>query len=226
MREIKLGGGRVTGGVVRAGDTVRRPPKPNSPFVRALITHLHEQGFDAVPRYLGADERGREMFSFLPGEVAKDLDPTFSDETLASAAQLIRRYHDATAGSDLAGLGEVVCHNDFSPCNFVFRDGRPVGIIDFDTAAPGPRLPDVGYAIFLWLNLGTDGPAPGEQARRIALFCAAYGTTVDDRVIDAIVEAVVLNLDRLRVDRRFADLRWWQAQLDWIKQHRAELAPN
>jgi aminoglycoside phosphotransferase (APT) family kinase protein len=193
MSEIKLGGGRVTGGVVRAGDTLRRPPKPNSPFVRALLAHLHEQGFDAAPRYLGTDERGREMFSFLPGEVAKDLNPTFSDETLASAAQLIRRYHDAKAGSDFAGLGEVVCHNDFSPCNFVFRDGRPVGIIDFDTAAPGPRLPDV---------------------------------TVDDRVIDAIVEAVVLNLDRLRVDRRFADLRWWQAQLDWIKQHRVELAPN
>jgi hypothetical protein len=226
MSEIQLGGGRVTGGVVRAGDTVRRPPKPNSPFVRALLAHLQEQGFDAGPRFLGIDERGREMFSFLPGGVPADLDPTLSDETLASAARLIRCYHDVTAGSDLAGLEEVVCHHDLSPCNFVFRDGRPVGIIDFDAAAPGPRLRDVGYAIFLWLNLGTDGPAPAEQARRIEFFCGAYGITMDDQVIDAIVEAVDLNLDRLRIDQRVADVRWWEAQLVWIKQHKAELTAS
>jgi aminoglycoside phosphotransferase (APT) family kinase protein len=38
------------------------------------------------------------------------------------------------------------------------REGKPVGIIDFDAAAPGERLQDVGYALFLWLNLGSDGP--------------------------------------------------------------------
>jgi aminoglycoside phosphotransferase (APT) family kinase protein len=37
------------------------------------------------------------------------------------------------------------------------REGKPVGIIDFDAAAPGERLQDVGYALFLWLNLGSDG---------------------------------------------------------------------
>jgi aminoglycoside phosphotransferase (APT) family kinase protein len=223
MSETHLSGGRVTEGVVRIGETVRRPPKPNSAFVCALLAHLHDQGFDAAPRYLGTDGQGREMFSFQPGEVPADLDATISDETLVSAARLIRLYHDATAHSDLAGTEEVVCHNDLSPCNFVFRDGKPVGVIDFDAAAPGKRLRDIGYAIFLWLNLGTDGAAPAEQARRIKLFCDAYGIEVKAQVIDAIVDAIATNIERLRADQRLADVEWWQTQLDWIEQHRAEL---
>jgi aminoglycoside phosphotransferase (APT) family kinase protein len=224
MNEVPLGRGRVTEGVVRVGDTVRRAPRPNSPFVRTLLAHLREHGFDAAPRYLGTDEQGRETFSYQPGEVPADLDAAIPDETLIAAAPLIRRYHDGTAGTEIAGDSEVVCHNDLSPCNFVFRDDRPVGILDFDAAAPGQRLQDIGYAIFLWLNLGTDGPPPDEQARRIELFCRAYGVEAHNQVINVIVDAVAANIERLRADERLADVAWWQAQLDWLNRHRAELA--
>jgi Phosphotransferase enzyme family len=224
--EIHLSGGRVTEGVVRIGNTVRRPSKPNFAFVRALLAHLSDEGFDAAPRYLGLDEQGREILSFQPGQVPGEIDSTLCDETLVAAAQLIRAYHDATAGSALAGEDEVVCHNDLSPCNVVFRDGKPVGIIDFDAAAPGARLQDIGYAIFLWLNVGTEGLRPSEQARRIRLFCDAYGIEPDAKVIDAIVDAVAANVERLRADQRFSDAEWWKAQLDWIAEHRAELDPS
>ncbi len=223
MQEIPLSGGRVTEGVVRAGDTVRRPRRPNSRFVRRLLVELESQGFEAAPRYLGTDARARETFSFQPGYVPPDLDATISDEALAGAARLIRAYHDATARSELAGAEEVVCHNDLSPCNFVFRSRRPVGIIDFDAAAPGPRLRDIGYAIFLWLNLGTDGPPAEEQARRIRLFCEAYGVEPNDDVIDAVVAAVAVNTEQIRAAGRFADADWWQTQLDWVTEHRTEL---
>jgi aminoglycoside phosphotransferase (APT) family kinase protein len=36
----------------------------------------------------------------------------------------------------------------------VFVDNRPVAVIDFDMASPGPRIRDVSYGAFLWLNLG------------------------------------------------------------------------
>jgi Ser/Thr protein kinase RdoA (MazF antagonist) len=222
--EVGLVGGRVTRGVVRVGETVRRPAKRNSAFVRRLLAHLEERGFDAAPRYLGTDELGRETFSYLPGDVPPDLDAAIPDAALAHAARLIRRFHDATAGSTLAGKHEVACHGDLSPCNFVFRDGVPIGIIDFDAAAPGTRLEDLGYALFLWLNVGTDGAPLAEQARRIQLFCDAYGIATDVRVVDAIRDAVAANLTRLRVDgRAAADIRWWQQQLDWLDRHRDRL---
>jgi hypothetical protein len=85
VSEIYLSGGRVTEGVVRIGDTVRRPSKSNFAFVHALLAHLGDEDFDAVPRYLGADEQGREILSFQPGEVPAEIDSTISDETLVAA---------------------------------------------------------------------------------------------------------------------------------------------
>jgi hypothetical protein len=217
--EIPLGGGRVTQGVVRVGDTVRRPVRKNSSFVRSLLTQLHDRGFEAAPQYLGADERGREVFSFLPGFVPPDLDPTIRDETLVAAAGLIRRYHDATAGLEIAAPHEVVCHNDLSPCNFVFRDQRPVAIIDFDAAAPGERLHDLGYAIFLWLNLGADGPDPSEQARRMRVFCGGYGIEPTIEVVRAVIAAVAKNVRQLQSSGRKSDAEWWETQRDWLARH-------
>jgi hypothetical protein len=43
-------------------------------------------------RYLGADEHGRETFSYLEGEVPDDLDAGFSNATMSAAARLIRRF--------------------------------------------------------------------------------------------------------------------------------------
>ena len=173
--EIPLRGGRMTPGVVRAGDTVRRPATANSGFVRDLLRHLAAKRFEGAPGYCGTDARGRDILSFVAGEVPAELG-FHDDATLAAAARLIRRFHDA--GADLVDTAdgiEVVCHNDLSPCNFVFRDGAPVALIDFDAAAPGLRADDLGYAAWLWLDIGSDEIAPAEQARRLALFLAAYG---------------------------------------------------
>lgn len=66
--EVPLRGGRVTPGVVRVGDTVRRPATDASPFVADLL-HLYERrGFAGAPRHLGVDDSGRDVFSYLPGD--------------------------------------------------------------------------------------------------------------------------------------------------------------
>ena len=93
-------GGNVTAGVVRVGDTVRRPARPHTPAVHALLTYLHAAGFDGAPRPLGIDERGREVLSFIPGTVPwpdrfELLEP---QQQLARAAALIREFHDAVTG--------------------------------------------------------------------------------------------------------------------------------
>jgi hypothetical protein len=67
-REERLAGGNLSAGVVRTGDTVRRPMGPWSPSVHALLRHL--DGFDGAPRLLGVDERGREVLEYIEGEVA------------------------------------------------------------------------------------------------------------------------------------------------------------
>ena len=67
--EEPLPGGNVSTGVVRVGDTVRRPAGPHTAAVHALLSHLHAVGFEGAPQPLGIDELGREVLSFIPGTV-------------------------------------------------------------------------------------------------------------------------------------------------------------
>jgi hypothetical protein len=204
--ETPLAGGNLSV-VVRVGDTVRRPLRPWSAAVHGLLRHLEARSFDGAPRFLGLDDRGREILSFIAGEVGAYplLSYMWSDETLVGAARLLRRLHDATldyvapegavwqfAYPDSAHH-EVICHNDVAPYNTVFVDGQPRALIDFDTAGPGPRIWDVAYAAYTFVPLASFVPrADGhvvpyepeqhaeERARRLRLLEAAYGLPRDD----------------------------------------------
>ncbi|WP_432515075.1 phosphotransferase enzyme family protein [Kineococcus sp. SYSU DK001] len=199
----------LTGGgvneVVRVGATVRRPTGPHSARVHDLLRRL--EGFAGVPRFLGVDG-DREVLDFLPGEVSNYpvTDAAASEPALVGAAELLRRYHDATApfAADLPREGwmfpvqepvEVVCHGDFAPHNCVLDGERVVGVIDFDTARPGPRLTDLAGAAYRWVPLSDPRnpgvrPGTGEQADRLARFCAAYGAGPGDRagLLDAVLD--------------------------------------
>ena len=62
--EEVLSGGYSTP-VVRVEDTVRRATGPWSPAVHGLLRHLERRGFDGAPRFLGLDDRGREVLTFI-----------------------------------------------------------------------------------------------------------------------------------------------------------------
>ena len=67
--EQSLPGGFVTN-VVRAGNTVRRTQPEDPGYVHAVLGWFERQGWDGAPRFLGVDELGREVLSFLDGHVA------------------------------------------------------------------------------------------------------------------------------------------------------------
>ncbi len=97
--ELLIGDG-VTQGIVRIGDTVRRPLRPFSLTVQAYLAHLRDAGFTGAPLPLGVDEQGREVLSFVPGDVPRNPLPpeTAGDDVLVALARLIRALHEASAG--------------------------------------------------------------------------------------------------------------------------------
>ena len=168
--EEPLLGGDVTEGLVRSGGTVRRPPNESSIRVRSLLRHLEHVGFSGAPRFLGVDDRGREVLTFVDGEVAGRPAPSWAadDERAVSVARLLRRFHDAvipfgvpeifTAQIDeseartepLALARDLIGHRDVTLENVVFRDGAAFALIDFDLARPSSRLDDVCNMLQWW----------------------------------------------------------------------------
>jgi hypothetical protein len=187
----QLGGGNTHESVVRVGDTVRRPTGAWTPAVHALLDHLGASGFEAAPRALGLDADGREVVTYIPGDVVwpGHFDLLESDGALAEVAAVIRRYHDLVStfvpprdavwwdlAADPTGEHEVVCHNDFAPWNLVRGLGGGWTFIDWDLAAPGRRAWDLGWALLAFIPLTPDRPLGDEAiARRLRVFMAAYG---------------------------------------------------
>ena len=122
--------------VVRRGGTVVRPMGRHSCAVHQVLVHLEDVGFDGAPRLLTVDDNAQtETLTYLEGDVADYPLPTAftSDAAMRSAAQLLRRLHDAmdtfTVPDDLEWLlpavepAEIIVHGDFAPYNSVVRDG-------------------------------------------------------------------------------------------------------
>ncbi|GAB1331995.1 phosphotransferase [Streptomyces sennicomposti] len=146
-----------------------------------LLRLLEARGWSGAPRYLGVDDEGREVLSYLEGHVAwepRQPAAVSSDESLATVARLVREFHDLTAGTPLAGDQEVVCHNDLSPKNTVYQSSggtlRPVAFIDWDLAAPGARIHDLAHVCWQYLGLGPSVTDVEEAARRLRLIVDSY----------------------------------------------------
>jgi aminoglycoside phosphotransferase (APT) family kinase protein len=176
LTERALAGGRQTHGIVRVGQTVRRSLHERSGYVHALLRHLEAVGFDGAPRLLGIDAQGREVLTYFPGEVLVRSPAWLADARLDSAARLIRGFHDATVGTPLAGDQEGVCHGDLGPHNIVFDGDTAVGIFDWDASVgPGPRLVDLGHAVWCCADVAEPAVPVAEQARKVRRMCDAYG---------------------------------------------------
>ncbi|MFG2695000.1 phosphotransferase [Kitasatospora sp. NPDC048407] len=202
--------------VERIGERVLRPTGPWSPAVHGLLGHLRTNRFTAAPRFHGLTADGREILDFLPGEVSDyPATPAAASRTaLLTAARVLRAYHDATAGYAADGWmlparepAEVICHGDYAPHNCVLDGERVVGVIDFDTAHPGPRLWDVAYAVYRWAPTTAPGNAdgfgtPDEQAARAREFCDAYGLDAAGRagLVDAVEARLHALVDHMRAE--------------------------
>jgi thiamine kinase-like enzyme len=220
--ELPLGGGATTDGIVRIGDTVHRPSANATQLTRDVLLHLERAGFDAAPRWLGFDEQGRDVLSWIDGETFTDRgrmhpytgDPqprvTFTDEQVAAVMRLLRRYHDTFGG-------DVICHGDFGPWNIVWREGLPFAVIDFDNVYRGDPADDVAYALRMFVSYGFAAAEPRELVRRTRAALDAYGADFD---VPAILER---EYDRAEDCCR---RNGWSRQLAKLPTERAWLAAN
>lgn len=220
MDEELLEGGNTHEAIVRIGDTVKRPTGAWTPGVHALLRHLEAVGFDGAPRVLGIDDLGREVLTFVDGDVVypDHLDLLAADEALFEVARLIRSFHDAATGFDWRphewsdrgadGLpgGEILCHNDLAPWNLVRRPDGRWAFIDWDLAAPGARDWDLAWAILTLVPLTSDYAIAGEDVpHRLEVFRDGYGE-LEPGVLEVAVARCEREAHLIRTDARHARL--------------------
>ena len=185
--------------ILRVSDQVIRPSDAWTPYIHDFLNFLKEEGVTYVPRPYGINEKGEEILSYVQGEVYNYPLPEFmlQDNMIISSAKLLRSFHEVS-GRYIDQLTskeewmlpainpiEVMCHGDFAPYNVTIMDGEAVGIIDFDTLHPGPRMWDISYAVYRWVpftnsycNFSLD-----DQIRRAKLFLDTYGIQIEEREI-------------------------------------------
>jgi hypothetical protein len=165
--------------------------------VHALLAHLASTGFTGAPRPLGLDERGREVLTFLEGETIGTRKPrpawVHADGTLDQVARWIRDCHRAVAGfvpppgtvwrgGGTWSPGLIIAHNDASPHNAAWHQGRLTGFYDWDFAGPATPEWDLAFTAFTWVPLNARWLAAAEgftdfaaRPGRLDRFLGIYG---------------------------------------------------
>lgn len=178
--EERMPEGRSGTKVWRSDQGVHRTGGPWTPMVHAFQRHLEAVGYTGAPRVFGMDDAGREILSFIEGEVLAD--PAWqpgrptpwpgwaqSDDCLVESARLLRRLHEASVSfvvpdnavwrqhtCPALGSDEIVCHGDVGPHNTVYRDETPVAFIDWDQIRPNHPLVEFGNAAWHFVPLTND----------------------------------------------------------------------
>ena len=199
--EVLTGGTANRGKVVRIADRVHRPRGRGADVAEALLIHLERVGFDGAPRFVGHDDEGRQVLTFIEGTVHPDQRPPWIDDDEANAkalgriAALVRELHLATEGfvppdgaetfRPLPIPGSVWNHADVHYGNAVYRGDDPVGLIDWECCAPAGRMYDPATLLLCARNPRPDRPDNERREWAASLVAEAvldgYGASDDER---------------------------------------------
>lgn len=199
------------------------------------------------------------MLSYIEGETVGVDDPWpawwRADETLVQAVTLLRRFHEAAVSFEpppgarwrFEGRpepGATIVHGDWAPYNVVWREGRVVGVIDWDLARPGDALDDLAFAAWHWAPLHYPGLLDGgelghwQQAdceRRLRLVLDIYGLDDREGFIARVIARIGASADGIEVAAAAGDvgmvgLRELGVVDDvrrseaWVREHEAALS--
>ncbi len=247
------GGGRTA--VSRRGDVVVRETGPWAPSVHTLLRHLERVGFSGAPRVVGSgfDGQGREILSFLEGEI---INPApWSDDAIAELGALIRRLHDATAsfvppagaiwrpwfGRDV-GEPNIIGHCDAAPWNIVSRNAKPIGLIDWEVAGPVDHLTELAMVAWNNAQLYDDDvaalnglPDAATRIRQVRAFADAYGLPRANRqklayrIIEFAAQSAANEVMEQQIEPgtehapRVWGIAWQTRSVAWLIRHRSLL---
>lgn len=149
----------------------------------------------------------------------------------------------AAAGAETEDT--LVCHGDVGPWNLVWRDGRIVGLIDWEHAHVGTRTSDIAYALHYlapirdrsyWQGVLALDRRP-RRRHRMRVFAEAYGVPLTEDLVEQVMASQEAGVDLMRSLAERGDPRRRQLVADgeldreeravaWTRARRAKFLPR
>jgi len=232
--EIPFTSGESNQKVVKVGDTVRKEPSENSELVREVMAVLSNNNFQYSPKYLGIDQKGREIMTYIEGEQMNHTEITV--DLMKQTLKVLKQFHNIFSTSDLSQDQETVLHTDYAPWNLIVKEGKLVGVIDFDKVIPGKRIYDVAYICWNLLDIGSKNSNFTEEEilKYLPILINAYGEIDTSEFVDVLLsEQNRILLEReLRVkeveegeekEYREGICEDIKKQIEWVKRNRLNI---
>ncbi|MBO0883852.1 MAG: aminoglycoside phosphotransferase family protein [Mycobacterium sp.] len=216
-----------------------------------MLNYLEDADFPYSPRVIGIADQC-ELLTYIDADSGDCWAPIATEDGLRAAAHMLRHYHRVVAAwtpdenpvwftgqVGTGGAGQIVCHGDFAPWNILWKDGRPVGLLDWEYANIAPPLQDVAYALEYMAPFRSDEVAlksmgyadPPNRRKRLEQFAEAYGLSTIDGLVDEVIAVQIAGIDTVRslaeagYERQVAmvddgELDRLQSCVDWTRQNR------
>jgi len=217
----------MTPNVVKKGNYVLRPCCANSKFVHEVLKWLDQKDISLSPKFLGIADDGREITSFLQGYSPENLG-NFNDNQLFEAGKIIKTLHVALSDFYGCSNNQTVCHNDLSPCNFMFANGLPYAVFDWDAAEINDPLNDVAYACWMWCDIGNNENSPAEVGNKIKVILDGYQLCKEQRnlLITKMHEQIQRVSESLYTDKYIKQSQWAYNCGLWLGNYQNKISPQ
>jgi thiamine kinase-like enzyme len=235
--------------VYKKDNMVIRPLEKWSKNIHLLLNHFYNKGLP-VPKIIKTDDK-YEYLEYINGELVHPY--KWTDEGLYEIGKLVKKIHEAAKDFEnknnmewkswyLRDLGkpEICSHGDIAPWNIITRDGKPIGIIDWECSGPIDPMIELSRVCWLFPQLHDDDigkmyelPSPEKRGEQIKIILDAYKLNKKERegFIEKIMETIICETAHEAIDENITfesvgklwGMAWRNRSLYWILRHKKTL---
>lgn len=235
--------------VFKKDNMVIKPLERWSSNIHSFLSFLYQNNLP-VQKLIKIDDKN-EYFEYIEGEQIHPY--RWTNESLNDIGDFIKRLHNIEKKFDYnekmewkpwylreIGTPNIISHGDIAPWNVITKDGKLIGLIDWEYTGPIDPLIELARICWLFPQLHDDDigkkynlPSPKIRGKQVKIILDAYGLEKEKRrdFIEKIMEVIICETAHEAIDNNVTmetignlwGMGWRNRSLYWILRNRKEL---